>query len=149
MPTFNTPIHTAQVAALADSSKLVSPTGTLEFKQFPYTLVGTEAANDIINITRLPLGAVVVPSLCSVTAEDPGTTLTLDIGTAENPDGLADGIVLSSGGQVAFTSATMPADALTQTRLASQLVYATVASAASLTANAKLCFNLAWMTPRY
>ena len=60
----------------------------------------------------LPAGAIPIPGLSFVDAEDPGTALEVDVGYASNPDALADGIALSSGGHVLFTSGTMPADAL-------------------------------------
>jgi hypothetical protein len=149
MPTTKSTHYTAQEAAELDSSKLVSPSGSLEFRQIVYPLVGTEAANDIIKLARLPIGTTIIPALCSVLCEDPGTTLTLDIGTAEDTDGLADGIVLSAGGLVNFCSGTVPAFGLTKTPIASRDIQAVVASANTLTAGAKLVFNLAYTPARY
>jgi hypothetical protein len=150
MPTFKTSLITAQEAALVDSSKLVAPTGTVETRRIPYALVGTEGANDLLKIARLPIGAVLLPDQCSVVCEDPGTLLTLDIGTAEDADGLADGIDLSAGRQVDFCSTLpAPAMALTRTPLVSAEIIATVISATALTAGAKLMFNLAWTPARY
>ena len=109
------------------------------------TLAGTEAANDTIQLVDLPAGAVVVPQLSHVTGADPGTTLTLDIGDAGDTDRYADGIVLSAGGQVAFCSATLPAAVAAPYRLTGATrIYATVASAASLTAAVKLVVTIAY-----
>jgi len=149
MATFKTTHYAQQETAAGNMAKQVTATsGTLEYRAVTYALAGTEQANDLIYIGKLPVGAKVVPTLCSVVCADPGTTLTLDIGTAEDTDLLADGIVLSAGGRVEFTSGTMPAGALALTKLASEDVYATVASAAALTATAKVVFNLVWTTPR-
>jgi len=141
--------YTQQETATGNMAKQVTaPSGTLEFRAVTYTMKNTEAVNELIYIGKLPVGATVVPTLCSVVCADPGTTLTLDIGTAEDPDLLADGIVLSAGGRVEFTSGTMPEGALTPTKIASTDVYATVASVSSLSGSAKVVFNLVWMTPR-
>lgn len=61
-------------------------------------------ANDTIEITApLPAGLVPVPALSYVAVEtNPGTTLTLDIGTAEDPDAYADGINVATVGLVPF-----------------------------------------------
>ena len=109
------------------------------------TLTGATATNDTIQVIDLPPGATVVPALSSVTCSaDPGTTLTLDVGDAENGDRFADGIVLSAGGQIAFTSGTMPLDAITPAReTALNRVVALVASASTITDGTKLIFNLA------
>lgn len=110
-----------------------------------YTLLGTEAANDTIQLFDLPAGAEIVPQLSHATCADPGTTLTLDIGDAGNTDRYADGIVLNSGGQVAFCSATLP-EAVVTPYLASEnlRVYATVATANTLTANVVIVFTIAY-----
>lgn len=110
-----------------------------------YTLLGTEAAADTIQILDLPAGASVVPQLSHVTCADPGTTLTLDIGDASNTDRSADGIVLSAGGLVAFTSGTLPVDATVPTLATEQTrIYATVASADELIADVKVVFTIAY-----
>lgn len=109
------------------------------------TLAGTEAATDTIQIADLPAGAIPVPQLCHVTGPDPGTTLTLDIGDADDPDRLADGIVLSAGGQIGFCSGTMPDAVANPVRLTENTrIYATVASADTVTADVKLVVTLAF-----
>ena len=112
-----------------------------------YTLAGSEAANDTIQLVDLPVGAVVVPQLSSCTSSaDPGTTLTLNVGDAADVDRYAQGIVLSSGGSIPFTNTNIPAAVATPYRVASAntRVYCTVASAASLTATVKLVFTIAY-----
>jgi len=110
------------------------------------TLAGTEAAADTLQLLDLPPGCEIVPQLSHVTCSaDPGTTLTLDIGDAANADAYADGIVLSAGGQVGFCSATIPA-AMAAPVLTTELtrIFATVASADTLTAAVKLIFTIAY-----
>lgn len=158
MATFNTALYTAQKSSRVNTSRLNAPnvaSGQVEFAVIPYTLTASEAANDVINLGVLPAGVIPLPQLSSVTCSaDPGTTLTLDIGTAADTDGWADGIVLSSGGQVAATSATMPAwiaptaitadSDTTNAGVGNAVVYATVASASTLTADVVLYFTLAY-----
>lgn len=106
-----------------------------------------ELANDIINLTVLPVGAALVPHLCSVYSADPGTTLTLDVGYTANPDAYADNIVLSAGGLVNFTSATAPSGALALEPMTTGQLYATVATAGTLTDAVVLSFNLVYRFP--
>lgn len=156
MAEFNTSIFAEQAEDRDNPSRLARPnvaSGEVEFACIPYTLAGTEAANDIINLCLLPAGAIPIPQLSKVTCADPGTTLTLDVGNADDGDGFADGIVLSAGGSVEFTSGTAPAW-LPQTPLVADAgsgnsaIQATVASAASLTASVVLYFLLAWKRAR-
>ena len=94
MATFASVHYALQKEDRANPSRLSTPnvaSGRVEFAYIPYALAGTEAANDIINLCVLPAGAVPIVPLCHVTCSaDPGTTLTLDVGTAGDPDGLAD-----------------------------------------------------------
>jgi hypothetical protein len=157
MATFETSHYAASKPDRTNSSRLAPAnvaSGQVEFAVIPYTLAGSEAANDIINLGILPEDVIPVPQLSRVVCSaDPGTTLTLDIGTADNTDGWADGIVLSSGGVVECASATMPAW-LAATALVPDsgkgdaVVYATVASANTLTAAVVLYFVLAYKRGR-
>ena len=158
MATFASVHYALQKEDRANPSRLSTPnvaSGRVEFAYIPYALAGTEAANDIINLCVLPAGAVPIVPLCHVTCSaDPGTTLTLDVCTAGDPDGLADGIVLSSGGQVAFTNTAIPAGVAATALVedsgfpGNAAVYATVASANTLTAAVVLYFCIAFKRNR-
>lgn len=157
MATFNSAQYALQVSTRANPSRLAPPnvaSGDVQYAVIPYALAGTEDVADIVNLCVLPQGAIPIPQLSNVVCSaDPGTTLTLDIGTAANPDGWADGIVLSSGGQVACTNTAIPAW-VTQTPIVPDTgkgtadVYATVASASTLTADVVLTFTLAYKLGR-
>lgn len=110
-----------------------------------YTLAGTEAADDIIALADIPADCVVLPQLSKVTCgADPGTALVLDIGDSD-VDRYADGIALSSGGQVEFTSGTMPVAVATPYRMTAKTrVNAKVITATSLTAAVELTFTIAY-----
>lgn len=120
--------------------------GLLLFATAIVTTTAAMAANDTIQLFDLPPQAVVVPQLSHVTCSaDPGTTLTLDVGDAGDADRYADGVVLSSGGQVAFCSATMPAAVATPYKpTETTRIVAKIDSAASVTADVKLVFTVAY-----
>ena len=154
MATFNSATYNLQKTDRANTSRNLAAgvvDGTVEFATFSYALAGTEATSDVINLCVLPAGVTPLPALSKVTCSaDPGTTLTLDIGTAADLDGWADGIVLSAGGDVNCTNTAIPAWAATMTPIIADsnsgnaVVKATVASAATLTASVILLFTLAY-----
>jgi hypothetical protein len=105
----------------------------------------------------LPAGVIPVPQLSKVTcAGDPtSNTLEIDIGTADDPDGWADKIVLTNGGQVEATSGVLPVAWLAPTPLVADagsgnaVVYATVVTASGTpTPGAVLYFTLAFKRAR-
>jgi hypothetical protein len=158
MPTFTTSQFDSQTPSRANTSRNAQPnitSGTVEYAVIQYSLAGTEAAADIIKLCLWPAGVIPIPSLSKVTCgADPGTTLTMDVGTVADPDGFADGLVLSAGGQIEFgSSSPMPAW-LAQTPLVADAgtgnaeVYATVVSANTLTAATVLTFTLAYKRNR-
>ena len=157
MPTFNSAKYLTQVATRSNPSRLApsnTACGSPEFILVKYTLATTEVANDIINLCILPPDCIPVPQLSHVFSADPGTTLTMHVGTANDVDGWANGLTLSAGGRIEFTSGTAPAwltptplvvDANTALNAAgSVVVYATVATANTLSA-VELFFLLAYI----
>ena len=155
MATFNSTNYGKQVGSAGASPSASYPlakfiAGKVRYAIIPYVLAGTEAANDIINIVRLKVGAVVIPSLSHIVCEDPGTALTIDIGFASNVDALCDGAALTTAHDVSFTGAasvTATAQQYTPVALASgdEVIFATVKTATSLTAAAKLLFLVAYV----
>ncbi len=146
MATFNSTVFSAENAptiATRLDGRIVG--AKLFVKQVKYELAGTETTSDIINICKLPPGSVPVVSLCNVFCEDPGTTLVIDVGTSADIDELADGITLSNGGLVAFTSGTAPALARTPAAYSGEVtVYVTPTSVSTLTAGADLIFTIVY-----
>jgi len=123
MPVVNTnsDLATAQAAALQDpSSGIVNGDdmgGVLLIAHAKVTMPasGTSPllnANDTLTIIpaeAVPIGAVLVPQLCSVYAvTDPGTALTLDIGTPTDPDKFADALAVNAAGLVNFAASGTP-----------------------------------------
>lgn len=151
MPTFTSTQNTQQPQHHSHPGSvqtLSAHTAELYHTRVSYPLVGTEAAADVINLCVLPVGATLLPQLCSVYSSDPGTTLTLDVGYAANPDAFADGIVLSAGGMINFSSGTAPSGLTALEPITTGQVTATVDSANTLTAAVVLYFNLVWRLPK-
>ena len=148
----NTTLFTNQAAALLDGSERPtrSPSsltgGTLKCLLATFTTTSTNATGDTFNLCYLPKGAVVARGDSYVSCVDPGTTLTLDIGTSANPDVYADGIVLSSGGTVTFGSTVAGTD--TDLAFAATTdntpVVVTLASAGTVSNNIVLYFTIAY-----
>lgn len=156
MAIFNTTLYAAQDRDRLNPARLPAPNqagGGVQCAVVPYALDGDEAANDTINLCTLPAGAIPIPGLSFVDAEIPasgdGAALTADVGYASNPDALADGIALTSGGHVPFTSGTMPADVLAPSALGASdtTLVAKVVSATGLTEGKKLVFHIAYKIP--
>lgn len=106
MPTFYTDVGTAQNAAatnLADLQKEGAlAAAKLRVTQATLTLAGTEATSDVVKICKLPKGVRVLPHLCYVVCDDPGTTFTADIGDGGDADRYASALALGAGGGFAL-----------------------------------------------
>jgi hypothetical protein len=144
-------LYTAQAAALLDGSERPNRTGTtggtVKVLRGTYTTTGDEATNDTFNLCYLPKGASPLRGLSSVTCVDPGTALTLDIGTSANPDIYADGIVLSAGGTISFgsTVAGTAGDLAPTVTTDNSVVIVKLASADTVTASVVLYFTVAYI----
>jgi len=155
MPTFNSDNYAAQVGSAGASPAAAYPlakniAGKLRYAVIPYALAGTEIANDIINLVRFKVGSKVISSLSRIVCEDPGTALTIDIGFASNADALCDGAALTTAHDVSFTGAasvTAVAAQYIPVDIASgdEVIFATVKTATTLTAGAKLLFLIAYV----
>ena len=80
--------------------------GLLLIATSTYTMLGTEAAGDKINIVRLPMRAMVDPTHSTVVSDGIATTATLDVGdddvlgvgAAADVDRYADGLDVAAAG---------------------------------------------------
>lgn len=156
MATLYTDTATAQLRTRANTSRLPAPVSKQTvFLKVPYTLVGTEDDNEphTLVLCYLPAGIIPRPDLSNVTCSaDPGTALTIDIGSEDNADGWADGMVLDSGGQVACNAPAIPAYmALTELDAddgyRDVAITCTIETSTTLTAAVILYFNLAYDLP--
>lgn len=107
----NSAFYTAQVGTAGDTVVATYPkAGTLtELPPIVRNLAGTESANDTFYIARLLPGQRLRPDLSTVTHDDAGTTLTIDIGDDTDPDRYGDGVNLAAAaGTERFTDAAIP-----------------------------------------
>lgn len=121
--------------------------GILTFYNAEVAFTSGVAANDTFQLIDLPPGAVIVPELCSIHATaDPGTTLTIDVGDAGDPDRYCDGAnlgALSAAGTVLFTAPAQPAAVFTPYRNNEDVtrIYATAATVGT-NSNCTLKFSI-------
>lgn len=111
MATFNTSLYTGQSGT--PGASLNAPAGyplakvafgKCRIVEIPYTLAGTEATGDFINLTLLKQSDRVLPGLSTIFCEDPGTALTVIVGDLSDDNRYADTLTLSAGGVFAFSS---------------------------------------------
>lgn len=107
------------------------------------TLASDAAASDVVNLVKVPAGMRLLPEKIKIYAEDPGTTLTVDIGDdddtdAADADRYVDGLDISAGG--AFVGSASPGvGLLARYTLQKQCwITMTYATADTLTTGAKI-----------
>jgi hypothetical protein len=102
------------------------------------TIPAGAAAEDTVNLFTIPAGVTIDPTSISLYAEDPGTTLTVDIGFSDNPDSLVDGLDVAAGGFF-LGSAAPGVDFLTgSARTEAGVCYMTFATLATVTTGKKI-----------
>jgi hypothetical protein len=120
--------------------------GKIQWINATVTLPSTAAANDTITISQpLPIGATVVPDLCTAVCHaDPGTALVIDIGDATDVDRYADGLNLNSGGVVNFCTPAIPDGVKNPLKVTTPAaIIATLMTATDVTNNSKITFRIA------
>lgn len=133
--------NTELLATRADGQDI---TGKSQKASALYTLPANLVAGDIIRIAKLPSTAEVDCFESSIFCEDPGTTLTLDIGDDADADRYSDNLALASGGHYRF-SASSGDQNLNPHRLTEDAwINATVVASSTLTAGNKVRFRLAY-----
>lgn len=152
MASFNSPFYGKQVGSGGNSPAASYPVQPAAIRVIPieYTIAGTEAANDTINLFRAVPGSKLIPSMSRITCEDPGTALTLDIGDASDSDRYLDGAALTTAHDATFGSLPSVTATAAQYRPvvitdANKDIVATVMTATSLTAGAKILILLAFL----
>lgn len=149
MATLYTDIANSQNSSLnnaANRPSAINLQGNLHVIDALYTMSGSEAANDIIKLADIPSGAVFMPGLSRVVGQSPGTTFSGHVGHADDDDAygqtLALGGLAATGKNMADVT-TAGAETLTPVVSGSRkTLQLKVTAVASLTANAKLRFQL-------
>jgi hypothetical protein len=114
MATVNSTVYAKQISPtlgnrIITKNQIDAPVRVFEYV---HTMVGDEAANDILNLVKLPQGAIIDPSLSSVVNDGIATTATIDIGdddtagvgAAADADRYADGLDVAAAGVDLFTA---------------------------------------------
>lgn len=118
-----------------------------------YTMLGTEAANDLVYICRLPPRAMVDPTLSSVVSEGIATTATLDIGDDDDegvgavadPDRYADGLDIAAAGVDLFSAIAAAARLTPYVTSKACWLQAKFATLVTPVADKKLVFRVAYV----
>ncbi len=158
MPTFETALYATQKPSRANPSRLAvqnGPSSEVQYAIIPHVCT-TETTADIINLCVLPKDAVPVPELSGICcATDPGTLLTVSVGSAALATGWISGMALTVPGMVfaAAVGQTMPgwllptplvADSDSFSAAGSTKIYATLGTVTALTATTVIYFVLAY-----
>jgi hypothetical protein len=80
-------------------------TGNVVYAKCSFTTTATTAAGDVLHLALLPKGAVVIPSLSSISTEDLGTDISVKIGdkdTTADDDRYSTAVSLATAGAKAF-----------------------------------------------
>lgn len=120
--------------------------------EYTHTMVGDEAANDILNLVKLPQGAIIDPSLSSVVSEGIATAATIDIGdddtagvgAAADADRYADGLDVAAAGVDKFDANACAARLTPYALGADSVIKLTWASMTTPVADKKLTIRLAY-----
>jgi hypothetical protein len=113
MANSNSTVYATQIAPnIGDRLAVRSVNAKTFFADIAYTMLGTEAQGDTLNLVKLPQGAVIDPTLSSVVGDGIATTATLDIGdndtlgvgAAADADRYADGLDVAAAGIDLFSA---------------------------------------------
>lgn len=159
MPTLYTDRSTEEAPVAAANTWTRSPgievTGDITYKEAIYTLTaGTdEAAADIIRICKLPANTVLIPHLCKIICNDPGTAFNISkigdlsvdgITTPDDDDRYSGAIDLSAGGAFDFLYAARPAGLAGYATTKEMWLIATLGTVTAPTAGQVIRFVIAY-----
>lgn len=136
----------------------IEVTGDITYKEATYTLTsGTdETSGDIIRICKLPANAVLIPHLCKIIAQNPGTAFNItkigDLPVDGNPavgddDRYSGAIDISAGGAFDFAYAARPAGLAGYTTREEMWLIATLGTVTAPTAGQIIRFVAAYAVP--
>jgi hypothetical protein len=154
MATRNSDIYAKQADPKLGNRNLgIRETGVLLFLTATYTMVGTEAANDLINIGTLKQGSIIDPSHCTVVSDAIATTATIDVGdndvagvgAAADPDRYADGLDVAAAGVDRFDSIAAAARLTPYALGADSIIQAKFATLVTPVAGKKLVFRIGYL----
>jgi hypothetical protein len=156
MATFNSDIYAKQAnPILGNRNAGIRETGRLLFLTATYTMVGTEAAGDKINIGKLPQGCIIDPSHSTVVGDAIATTATLDVGdddvagvgAAADVDRYADGLDVAAAGVDRFDSIAAAARLTPYVLGTDSIIIGTLVTLDTPVAGKKLTFRIGYLAP--
>ena len=128
------------------TAQLVDPAqGVFSHSMVTYTALVSiagdfDASGDTANLFTVPKGLVPIPHASRIVCEALGTTCTLDIGTADDADAYADGVSGTAAASLIFSGGVQALAPVATTEQTT--IIATLATAATMTAGAKLRVNM-------
>jgi len=136
------------ITALADFVNQNVNKGKLRVIKTSYTLLASEAATEVLDISELLPGDIIDEEQSWIYLPNPGTALTVDIGddddsTTADPDRYSDGLDVKAGGYFKLSAGgTVAAQAATPYAIAQKaLLHMTFKTVTSITA-VKINFNI-------
>lgn len=156
MATKNSDLYAIQTApTLRTRNNPVRENASLRFIEALYTMLGTEAANDLINIAVGFPGMVIDPSHSTVVSDGIATTATLDVGdtdasgvgAAADADRYADGLDVAAAGVDRFDSIACAARLTPYTIASDCIIQAKLVTLVTPVAGKKLRFRIGYLIP--
>jgi hypothetical protein len=154
MATTNSTVYAKQISPTMGNriAGIVQTAAPVRIFEYVHTMVGTEAAGDILNLIKLPQGAIIDPSLSSVVSNGIATTATIDIGdddtagvgAAADADRYADGLDVAAAGVDKFDSIAAAARLTPYALGADSIIQLTWATMNTPVAGTKLTVRLAY-----
>lgn len=153
MATKNSDIYAKQAdPRLGNRNAGIKEAGHLLYLIATYTMLGTEAAGDKINIGKLP-GCIIDPSHSTVVGDGVATTATLDVGdddvagvgAAADGDRYADGLDVAAAGVDRFDSIAAAARLTPYALGAGSIIIGTFATLDTPVAGKKLVFRIGYL----
>lgn len=130
MGTYGAPLRVRGIIDPSDSSPDTTTGDVAVSQTFNITFNDTTAAT----VVTLPENSQILDFVVDVTtAFDAGTTNTIDVGTAADPDAFVDGVDVSSTGRIlgSATAAVLPNYAASTSRVEVQAAFASTGAAAT------------------
>jgi hypothetical protein len=153
MATKNTDLGALQYTPnIGTRAEGLNASASLRFITATYTMLGTEAANDLVRIGKLPPNARVDPSHSTVVSDAVATTCTIDVGDDDDTgvgaaavaDRYADGLDVAAAGVDRFDSIACAARLTPYTTSKECWLLAKFATLATPVAGKKLVFRVGY-----
>lgn len=146
MASFNASNYQGAVTDLASRLESKNVEFPVKYKKASYTSIGTQAANDTVNLAIIPAGCRVIPELSFIRRDGAAAaTLTIDVGDADDTDRYSDGFNAAAAGSQPFTTPAVPDGAINPyTLTADTVIVAKIATIGTPAAGVQIEFLIAY-----